>query len=44
MTSILFIDLAIVVYVLVDDWYRQIGVKLLKGKWAESPHLVITKS
>lgn len=37
MTSIAFIDLAIVVYVLVDDWYKVYGVELLKGKPGRKP-------
>ena len=37
MTSIAFIDLATVVYVLVDDWYKVYGVKLLKGKPGRKP-------
>jgi hypothetical protein len=37
MTSIPFIDLATVVYVLVDDWYQEHGVRLLKGKPGAKP-------
>lgn len=37
MRSITFIDLATVVYVLVDDWYQVHGVKLLKGKPGKKP-------
>lgn len=37
MTSIAFIDLATVVYVLVDDWYQVYGVELLKGKPGKKP-------
>ncbi len=37
MTSIPFVDLATVVYVLVDDWYQKHGVRLLKGKPGAKP-------
>lgn len=37
MTSISFIDLATVVFVLVDDWYQEQGVRLLKGKRGRKP-------
>ena len=29
--SIPFIELATVVYVLVDDWYKEYGVRLIEG-------------
>ena len=37
MTSIPFVDLATIVYVLVDDWYLLHGVKLLQGKRGSKP-------
>ena len=37
MTSIPFVDLATIVYVLVDDWYLLHGVKLLQGKRGRKP-------
>jgi hypothetical protein len=37
MPSISFVDLATVVYVLVDDWYQACGQRLLKGKRGMKP-------
>ena len=37
MTSIPFVELATIVYVLVDDWYLLHGVKLLQGKRGRKP-------
>ena len=37
MASISFVDLATVVYVVVDDWYQEHGVRLLKGKRGKKP-------
>ena len=37
MTSISFVDLSTVVFVLVDDWYQEYGVRLLKGKRGRKP-------
>ncbi len=37
MISIPFVDLATIVYVLVDDWYLVHGVKLLQGKRGSKP-------
>ncbi len=37
MTSISMIDLFIIVFVLVDDWYKVEGVKLLRGKAGAKP-------
>jgi hypothetical protein len=37
MASISFIDLATVVFVLVDDWYQEQGVQLLTGKRGRKP-------
>lgn len=37
MTSISLIELATVVYVVVDDWYKEHGVKQLKGKVGKKP-------
>ena len=37
MTSIPFIELATVVYVMVDDWYKEHGVKLIEGKVGKKP-------
>lgn len=37
MTSITISDLLTTIYVLVDDWYQQYGVKYLKGKIGKKP-------
>ncbi len=37
MTSISFGDVATIVYVLVDDWYQDYGVRLLQGKAGAKP-------
>ena len=37
MTSITISDLLTIIYVLVDDWYQQEGMKLLKGKAGQKP-------
>ena len=37
MTSIPMIDLFTIVFVLVDDWYKSEGIKLLRGKAEAKP-------
>ncbi|MEZ4679968.1 MAG: hypothetical protein R2932_37685 [Caldilineaceae bacterium] len=37
MQSIPFVELATVVYVLVDEWYQAYGVHLLRGKTGKKP-------
>ena len=37
MTSITMIDLFIIIFVLVDDWYKHEGSRLLKGKAGAKP-------
>lgn len=38
MTSITLSDLFTIIFVLVDDWYQQYGIKLLKGKPGAKPN------
>ena len=38
MTSIILSDLFTIIFVLVDDWYQQYGIKLLKGKPGAKPN------
>ena len=37
MTSISINDLITIIFVMVDDWYQQEGIKLLKGKLVAKP-------
>jgi hypothetical protein len=37
MTSITFSDLLTIIFVLVDDWYQELGVKFFKGKPGDKP-------
>ncbi len=39
MTSITMIDLFTIIFVLVDDWYKSEGIKLLRGKAGSKPEL-----
>ncbi len=43
MTSISFVDVATIVYTLVDDWYQDYGVHLLQGKRGTKPVLTYSE-
>ena len=44
MTSIPMIDLFTIVFVLVDDWYKSEGIKLLHGKSTHKLHCLMPTS
>lgn len=43
MTSITLSELFVIIYVMVDDWYKQEGLKMLKGKPGMKPEFSDSK-